>query len=174
MKKIETPLDEKTIKGLKAGDFVEISGIIYGARDAAHKRFFEIMKNRGKLPFDIKGQTIYYVGPTPTPPGFIIGSCGPTTSSRMDIYTPALIKAGLKATIGKGVRSEAVRQAIVKHRAIYFITYGGCGAYLSQFVRECQVIAFFELGPEALYKIRVEKFPVIVGIDSTGRDIYSF
>jgi len=174
MKKIETPLDEKTIKGLKAGDFVEISGIIYGARDAAHKRFFEIMKNRGKLPFDIKGQTIYYVGPTPTPPGFIIGSCGPTTSSRMDIYIPALIKAGLKATIGKGVRSEAVRQAIVKHRAIYFITYGGCGAYLSQFVRECQVIAFFELGPEALYKIRVEKFPVIVGIDSTGRDIYSF
>jgi len=174
MKKIETPLDEKTIKGLKAGDFVEISGIIYGARDAAHKRFFEIMKNRGKLPYDIKGQTIYYVGPTPTPPGFIIGSCGPTTSSRMDIYTPALIKAGLKATIGKGVRSEAVRQAIVKHRAIYFITYGGCGAYLSQFVRECQVIAFFELGPEALYKIRVEKFPVIVGIDSTGRDIYSF
>ncbi|MCX7705689.1 MAG: FumA C-terminus/TtdB family hydratase beta subunit [bacterium] len=174
MKKVKTPLDVETIGKLKAGDFVEISGVIYGARDAAHKRLVELLKKGKKIPFDLNGQIIYYVGPTPTPPGVIIGSCGPTTSSRMDIYTPDLLKAGLKGMMGKGIRSEKVKETIITCGAIYFVTYGGCGAYLSQFVKKCEGIAFFELGPEAIYKINVENFPAIVGIDSKGRDIYSF
>ncbi len=174
MKKIKTPLDESTIKNLAAGDFVEITGIIYGARDAAHKEFLKIIENGEKFPFDLKGQIIYYVGPTPSPPGAIIGSCGPTTGSRMDEFTPSLLEAGLKGMIGKGIRSEKVKETIVKYCAIYFVTYGGCGAYLSQFVKKCEVIAFPELGPEAVYKINVENFPAIVGIDSKGRDIYCY
>lgn len=174
MKKIITPLEEKVVRKLKKGDFVEISGIIYGARDAAHKRFINAINKGEKLPFDLTGQIIYYVGPTPAPPGVIIGSCGPTTSSRLDKYTPSLIERGLKGMIGKGTRSEEVKEAIVKYGAVYFVTYGGCGAYLSQFVRKCEIIAFPELGPEAIYKIVVENFPVIVGIDIKGKDIYSY
>ncbi len=173
MIKIKTPLDEKTIASLKTGDFVEINGIIYGARDAAHKKFIDILKNKGTLPFDIRGQIIYYVGPTPAPPGFVIGSCGPTTSSRMDKYTVKLLEYGLKGMIGKGFRSRDVKKAIIKYGAVYFVTYGGCGAYLSQFVKKCDIIAFPELGPEAIYKIEIEKFPAIVGIDSKGKDIYA-
>ncbi|HOL35893.1 MAG TPA: FumA C-terminus/TtdB family hydratase beta subunit [bacterium] len=172
MKKIIAPVDSKIIEELKAGDFVEISGIIYGARDAAHRRFAEILKKKEKLPFDPEGNIIYYVGPTPAPPGHIIGSCGPTTSTRMDKFTPVLLEAGLKGMIGKGIRSSKVKQAIVKYGAVYFVTYGGCGAYLSQFIKSCKVVAFFELGPEAVYQMAVEDFPVIVGIDSSGRDIY--
>ncbi|MCM8815760.1 MAG: FumA C-terminus/TtdB family hydratase beta subunit [Candidatus Omnitrophica bacterium] len=174
MKKIITPLEQKIINELVAGEFVEISGLIYGARDAAHKILFEMLKSKKNLPFDLRNQTIYYVGPTPAPPGKIIGSCGPTTSSRMDRYTPALLRAGLKGMIGKGIRSDDVRKAIVKYGAVYFITYGGCGAYLSQFVKKSEAIAFCELGPEAIYRMVVENFPAIVGIDSKGRDIYSF
>lgn len=173
MIKLKAPLDEKTIDCLNAGDLVEISGIIYGARDAAHKKFIEILKKNGKLPFDIKGQIIYYVGPTPAPPGYVIGSCGPTTSSRMDRYTVKLLEYGLKGMIGKGIRSAKVKQSIVRYGAIYFITYGGCGAYLNQFVKKCEIVAFPELGPEAVYRIEVEKFPAIVGIDNKGKDIYS-
>jgi len=172
--KIKTPLDEKTVASLRAGDFVEISGDIYGARDAAHKKFIEILKNNENLPFDIKGQIIYYVGPSPTPPGFIVGSCGPTTSSRMDRYTVRLLACGLKGMLGKGIRSKQVKNAIVRYGAIYFVTYGGCGAYLSQFIKKWEAIAFFDLGPEAVYKIKVEKFPAVVGIDSKGNDVYSF
>lgn len=172
MKKIETPLTHKTLQSLKTGDFVEISGIIYGARDAAHKRFIQILENKEKLPFDLEGQVIYYVGPTPAKPGSIIGSCGPTTSSRMDRYTVKLIEYGLKGMIGKGKRSNQVKKTIVKYGAVYFVTYGGCGAYLSQFIKRFEPIAFFELGPEAVFKIEVEKFPAIVGIDSKGNDIY--
>ncbi|MCM8822280.1 MAG: FumA C-terminus/TtdB family hydratase beta subunit [Candidatus Omnitrophica bacterium] len=174
MKKIITPLEQKIINELVAGEFVEISGLIYGARDAAHKILFEMLKSKKNLPFDLRNQTIYYVGPTPAPPGKIIGSCGPTTSSRMDRYTPDLLRAGLKGMIGKGIRSDDVRKAIVKYGAVYFITYGGCGAYLSQFVKKSEAIAFCELGPEAIYRMVVENFPAIVGIDSKGRGIYSF
>lgn len=173
MIKITPPFDEKTIACLNAGDLVEISGIIYGARDAAHKKFIEILEKNGELPFDIKGQILYYVGPTPAPPGYVIGSCGPTTSSRMDRYTVKLLEYGLKGMIGKGIRSREVKKSIVRYGSIYFITYGGCGAYLNQFVKKCEIVAFPELGPEAVYKIEVEKFPAIVGIDSKGRDIYS-
>ncbi|MCM8764286.1 MAG: FumA C-terminus/TtdB family hydratase beta subunit [Candidatus Omnitrophica bacterium] len=173
MKKIITPLDQEIIKKLAAGDFVEISGIIYGARDAAHKNLFEMLKRKKAIPFDLRNQVIYYVGPTPAPPDKIIGSCGPTTSSRMDKYTPALLRSGLKGMIGKGDRSLEVKKAIVKYCAVYFVTYGGCGAYLSQFVKKSEVIAFCELGPEAIYRMVVENFPAIVGIDSKGRDIYS-
>jgi fumarate hydratase subunit beta len=172
MKKIITPVDEKTILNLKAGDFVEISGIIYCARDAAHKRFHKILKKKKPLPFDPRGQIIYYVGPTPAPPDLPVGSFGPTTSSRMDRYTPELLKAGVKATMGKGMRSPMVKKAIVKYRAVYLVTYGGCGAYLSQFVKNLQVIAFDDLGPEAVYRIEVENFPAIVCIDSYGKDFY--
>lgn len=172
MIKIQTPLDTKIITRLRVGDSVEISGTIYGARDAAHKRFIEILKNNGRLPIDIENQIIYYVGPSATPPGFIVGSCGPTTSSRMDRYTIKLLEYGLKGMIGKGIRSKNVKKAIVEHNAIYFVTYGGCGAYLSRFIKKWDIAAFPELGPEAVYKIEVEKFPAIVGIDVKGNDIY--
>jgi len=172
MKKITTPIDTKTIQDLKAGDFVEISGMIYGARDAAHRRFAQMLKKRENLPFNPEGNIVYYVGPTPARPGHIIGSCGPTTSTRMDRFTPVLLQAGLKGMIGKGIRSNKVKQAIVKYGAVYFVTYGGCGAYLSQFIKACDIVAFPELGPEAVYQMVVQDFPAIVGIDSKGRDIY--
>jgi fumarate hydratase subunit beta len=170
--KIHTPLDEKTVKKLRPGMWVEITGEIFGARDCAHKRLVEMIKKGRKLPFDLKGAIIYYVGPTPASKGKIIGSCGPTTSNRMDVYTPALLENGLKGMIGKGLRSEEVRQAIEKHKAVYFITFGGCGAYLSKFIKKSEIIAFPELGPEALYRFEVSGFPAIVGIDSCGKDIY--
>ncbi|HOJ31440.1 MAG TPA: FumA C-terminus/TtdB family hydratase beta subunit [bacterium] len=172
MKKITTPIDTKTIQDLKAGDFVEISGMIYGTRDAAHRRFAQMLKKRENLPFNPEGNIVYYVGPTPARPGHIIGSCGPTTSTRMDRFTPVLLQAGLKGMIGKGIRSNKVKQAIVKYGAVYFVTYGGCGAYLSQFIKACDIVAFPELGPEAVYQMVVQDFPAIVGIDSKGRDIY--
>ena len=166
VKKITTPLAKKEIKGLKAGDEILLSGVIYTARDAAHKRMIR------KLPFDLKDQTIYYSGPTPAPPGRIIGSCGPTTSYRMDPYTPTLLMLGLKAMIGKGDRSAKVIAAIKKYRAIYFVAFGGCGALYSQFVKKTTLIAYPDLGCEAILKLEVMNFPLIVGIDSYGRDIY--
>ncbi len=170
---IFTPLNEKTIKTLKAGMWIEITGKIFGARDAAHKKFIELIKNGDKLPIDLKGTIIYYVGPTPTATNKIIGSCGPTTSHRMDIYTPVLLKNGLKGMIGKGKRTENIIKEIKKFKAVYFITFGGCGAYLSKFIKKSEIIAFPELGPEAVYSLDVHKFPVIVGIDSYGKDIYN-
>ncbi|MFH1199097.1 MAG: FumA C-terminus/TtdB family hydratase beta subunit [Candidatus Omnitrophota bacterium] len=160
------------IKNLKAGDKFLLSGVIYTARDQAHKRLVEAIKKGGRLPIDLKNQILYYCGPTKTPKGKIIGSCGPTTSSRMDKFTPALLKAGLKGMIGKGSRSEEVAKAIKKYRAVYFLTYAGCGALLSKYVKKVAPIAYKELGPEAIYKLEVKDFTLIVGIDSRGRSIY--
>jgi fumarate hydratase subunit beta len=172
MKKIYLPLKQADINKLKLGEKVLLNGIIYTARDQAHKRLVEAIKKGGELPLDLKGQIIYYCGPTKTFPGKVIGSCGPTTSSRMDEFTPLLLKAGLKAMIGKGGRGEEVNSAIKKYRAIYFLTYAGCGALLSKRINKATAIAYKELGPEAIYKLEVEDFPLIVGIDAKGRSIY--
>jgi len=170
--KIETPLIEEIIESLKAGDMVLINGYVYTARDAAHKRLVELITNDAPLPFDIKGQVIYYVGPTPAPPGRVIGSAGPTTSSRMDSYTPLLLSLGLKGMIGKGQRSEEVRQAIQKYKAVYFLATGGAGALLSRHIVSAEEIAFPELGPESVKKLLLKDFPVIVAIDCHGGDIF--
>ena len=149
-----------------------LSGVIYTARDQAHKRFVETIKQGKKLPITLKGQIIYYCGPTKTPKGKIIGSCGPTTASRMDEFTPALLKAGLKGMIGKGSRSKEVIAAIKKYKAVYFLTYAGCGALLSKYIKSAKAMVYKDLGPEAIYRLEIRDFPVIVGIDSKGRSIY--
>ena len=172
MKKLSTPLEEKKIINLKAGEEVLLSGIIYTLRDQAHKKICDLIKRKKELPFDFKNQVIYYCGPTPEPPGKIIGSCGPTTSSRMDKFTIPLLSQGLKGMIGKGKRSEKVRKAIKKYRAIYFLAPSGCGAYLSKFVKKKKVFTWEELGAEAIYKLEIEDFPLIVGIDTKGRSVY--
>ena len=172
MKKINTPLAKEEIKKLKAGQQVLLSGIIYTARDQAHKRLVEAINKNQKTPLDLKGQVIYYCGPAPTPKGKVIGSSGPTTSSRMDEFTPALLKKGVLAMIGKGRRSRQVIQAIKKYKAIYFLTYAGCGALLSKYVKKNEPVAYQDLGPEAIYKLEVKDFPLIVGIDTKGRNIY--
>ncbi|HOL21400.1 MAG TPA: FumA C-terminus/TtdB family hydratase beta subunit [bacterium] len=174
MKQIQFPLKTgKEIELLKTGDEVEISGIIYVARDAAHKKLIYEINNKIPLPFPLKNNLIYYMGPSPTPEGKIIGSCGPTTSSRMDRYTIPLLQAGIKATMGKGERNEEIVSACKRYRAVYFITYGGCGAYLSKFVKKVECIAYPELEPEAIYKLEVEKFPAIVAIDTKGNNLYN-
>jgi fumarate hydratase subunit beta len=160
------------INKLKAGDKVLLTGTIYTARDQAHKRLTEAIKQGRKPPIPLKGRIIYYCGPTRTPKGKIIGSCGPTTSARMDEFTPLLLKAGLLAMIGKGARSQEVISAIKKYKAVYFLTYAGCGALLSKNVKSSKAIAYKDLGPEAIYKLEVEDFPLIVGIDARGRSIY--
>jgi len=166
-------IEENQVKNLKSGEEVLYSGTIYTARDQAHKRLMEAIQKRQKLPFDLKGKIIYYCGPTKTPRGKIIGSCGPTTSSRMDEFTPALLKAGLKGMIGKGSRSKEVIAAIKKYQAVYFLTYAGCGALLSGYVLSAKPVAYKDLGPEAIYKLEVKDFPLIVGIDSRGNSIYA-
>ncbi len=148
-----------------------LDGYVYTARDQTHLRLIKEIA-RKKMPFDLKGQVIYYAGPTPTPKGKVIGSCGPTTSSRMDDFTPALLKAGLKGMIGKGRRSEEVRRAIKKYKAVYFLTIAGAGAYLSKRIVETKPIAYKDLGAEAIYRLKVKNFPAIVGIDSKGRSLY--
>lgn len=170
-KTIITPLTEDVISSLNAGDIVEITGYIYTARDAAHKRLVELIKNNQPLPFDIDGAVIYYVGPTPPKPGRVIGSAGPTTGSRLDPYTPQLLEKGLKGMIGKGGRSAAVKDAIKKHKAVYFIATGGAAALLSMHIKSSEIIAYEDLGPEAIRKLYVEDFPVIVANDIYGRDI---
>lgn len=162
----------KKIDTLKAGQEIAFSGTIYTARDQAHKRMAEAIKAGKKLPFEIKGAIIYYCGPTKTPPGKIIGSCGPTTSSRMDEFSPLLLAKGLRGMIGKGKRSKEVRDAIKKHKGAYFVTYAGCGALLSGYVESVEKIAYFDLGPEAISKLEVKDFPLIVAIDANGRSIY--
>jgi len=169
---INTPLKSSDIEKLKAGERAAISGFIFTARDRAHQRMAEFLKEGKKLPFDPRDQIIYYAGPAPAKPGKTIGSVGPTTSGRMDAYTPLLLEHGLKGMIGKGDRSEEVIEAIKNHKAVYFAATGGAAALLSRYVVEAEVIAFEDLGSEAIYKLRVENFPVIVAIDSSGHDTY--
>jgi fumarate hydratase subunit beta len=172
MHRIKIPLKKTDIEKLKTGDALWLSGIIYTARDQAHKRLIEAIKKNKRLPLDLKGKIIYYCGPTKTPKGKIIGACGPTTSSRMDEFTPALLKAGLLGMIGKGRRSREVTAAIKKYKAVYFLTYAGCGALLSKYVKKVTAVAYKDLGPETIFKLEVKDFPVIVGIDAKGRSIY--
>ncbi|TWI58116.1 Fe-S-containing hydro-lyase [Halalkalibacter nanhaiisediminis] len=170
--KITTPFNDEITKSLKAGDRVLISGTVYAARDAAHKRMIESLEQGKELPFDIKGKVIYYVGPTPAKPGSVIGSAGPTTSGRMDKYTPTLLDLGLKGMIGKGYRDEAVIQSIVKNKAVYFAAIGGSGALIARSIKEVEVIAYEDLGPEAIRKMVIEDFPAVVINDAFGNDLY--
>lgn len=169
---LTTPLTDALVRDLRAGDMVFLSGIIYTARDAAHKRLMELLDQDKPLPFEISGSVIYYVGPTPAPPGRPIGSAGPTTSGRMDIYTPRLHQLGCKATIGKGRRNMAVRQALKDYGAVYFGATGGAGALLSQCITAAKVIAFEDLGPEAIRALTVVNFPLLVVNDSHGQELY--
>lgn len=169
---ITTPLTKEAVKSLRAGDEVRITGVIYTARDAAHKRLCELLEAGEPLPVELKDQIIYYTGPAPTPPGRAIGSCGPTTSYRMDRYTPPLLDLGLRGMIGKGRRAQSVIDSIVKNTAVYFSAEGGCGALLANYVKSCEVVAFPDLGTEAIHRLEVEDFPVTVFCDHTG-DIYS-
>lgn len=166
------PEDTRGLELLKCGDLVRLDGIIITGRDAAHKRIFELLKRNMPLPFEIKDKIIYYTGPCPAPPGHIIGSCGPTTSSRMDAHTPELLDLGLKGMIGKGPRSAKVIESMKKNKAIYFAATGGAGALIASCVKSCSSIAFDDLGPEAVYKLYVEQLPLIVAIDSCGNSIY--
>ena len=171
-KKIKAPIDKETAKSLKAGDYVYIDGIIYTARDAAHKRMTETLERGEALPIDIEGNVIYYMGPSPAREGRPIGSAGPTTASRMDKYTPRLLDMGMGAMIGKGKRSQAVIDAIVRNHAVYFAAVGGAGALLSKCITSAEVLAYDDLGTEAIRKLTVENFPVIVVIDSEGNNLY--
>ena len=170
--KLLTPLTENSARELKAGDIVKITGYIYTARDAAHKRMTEAAAKGESLPFDPKNQIIYYVGPTPAKPGQVIGSAGPTTSGRMDPYAPLLLDMGLSAMIGKGERKPAVVDAIKRNGAVYFCAIGGCGALACQCITECEVIAFEDLGCESVKKLTFDKFPLIVAIDAVGGNIF--
>ena len=172
MKRIYTPLIKECIKSLKAGDEVLLDGVIFTARDLAHQELIRAIRHRSHLPFSLKNQVIYYCGPTLAQKQRVIGSCGPTTSSRMDAFTIDLLKRGLKGMIGKGIRGLEVRRAIKQYQAVYFIALGGAGALLSTKVKQAKIIAYKRLGPEAIYRLEVEDFPLIVGIDSQGKDIY--
>ena len=169
---IKAPFNEDEVKTLKAGDYVYISGTIYTARDAAHKRMYEALQNGQEVPMSLKDNVVYYMGPSPAREGRPIGSAGPTTSSRMDKYAPLLMDQGLKGMIGKGKRSAEVREAIVRNGAVYFAAVGGAGALLSQRIKSSEVIAYDDLGTEAIRKLYVEDFPVIVVIDSEGNNLY--
>lgn len=172
MIRIHAPLKDGEIRSLCAGDLVLLSGTIYTARDAAHRRLVECIQDGRPLPFDIAGQTIYYAGPCPGRPGQPIGPAGPTTSLRMDPYSPFLLGRGLKGMIGKGYRSPEVVQAIVRHGAVYFVAVGGAAALIAKRVKRAETVAYEDLGPEAVRRLEVEDMPLFVGIDTTGRDIY--
>jgi fumarate hydratase subunit beta len=169
---VNLPLSDKVIAELKTGDNILLNGIIYAARDAAHKRMVTALEKGEPLPFELKGQTIYYMGPTPARPGQVIGSAGPTSSYRMDIYAPRLMEAGLKGMIGKGQRTPAALDAMKKYKAVYFGAIGGAGALISQSIKKAEVIAYEELGTEAVRKLEVENFPVTVINDIYGGDLY--
>ena len=171
-KYISTPLTEEKVRDLKSGDYVYLSGTIYTARDAAHKRMTECLEKGQEIPFDIRNETIYYLGPTPSREGQVIGSAGPTTSSRMDKYTPVLLDLGLKGMIGKGRRSDDVIDSMKKNTAVYFAAVGGAGALLSQCIKKSEIIAYADLGTEAIRKLEVENLPVITVIDCEGNDLY--
>ena len=170
--KLVTPLDDQSVERLKIGDRVLLSGYVYSARDAAHKRLIDLLDRGEQLPFDVKGQVIYFVGPTPARPGRPIGSAGPTTSSRMDKYSPRLIAQGLKGMIGKGFRSPEVIEAMNKYKAVYFAAVGGVGALLAQRIKESEIVAYEDLGPEAIRRLKLDNFPVIVVNDCRGNDLY--
>ena len=172
IKIINTPFTRETARSLKCGETIQLTGTIYTARDAAHKRIAELIKKGEPLPFDIENAIVYYVGPTPSKPGQIIGSAGPTTSSRMDVFTPDMIALGLTGMIGKGARSPEVITAMCKHGAVYFGAIGGAGALLARCVESSETIAFEDLGPEAIRKLKVKNMPLTVIIDSNGNDLY--
>ena len=172
VKKVMLPLTDETLKDLKAGDNILLTGIIYVARDAAHKRLVEALDQGQPLPFDIKRQTVYFMGPSPAKPGQVIGSAGPTTSGRMDSYSPRLIAEGLKGMIGKGMRSQAVKDAMKKYKAVYLAAIGGAGALIAKSIKKSEVIAYEELGAEAIRRLDVEDFPVTVVNDIYGGDLY--
>lgn len=171
-KYIQVPFQGQEVQELHSGDYVYLSGVIYTARDAAHKRMYEALAAGEKLPIDMKNKVIYYMGPSPAREGRVIGSAGPTTASRMDKYAPTLLDLGQKGMIGKGKRSQAVKDAIVRNQAVYFAAVGGAGALLSKSIIESEVIAYDDLGTEAIRKLTVKDFPVIVVIDSQGNDLY--
>jgi len=170
---LKTPLEDQVLDRLQPGDEVLLSGIIYTARDAAHQRLMSLLEAGSPLPFDLKGQVIYYMGPSPTPKGAVIGACGPTTAYRMDDMTEPLLKNGLKGTIGKGSRSPKIREYLKTYHAVYLIAVGGIGALYSQMIEHSEIVAFEDLGTEAIRKLRVKDFPLYVGIDTQGRDLYT-
>ncbi|MCJ7751262.1 MAG: Fe-S-containing hydro-lyase [Armatimonadetes bacterium] len=170
---LTTPLSDEDVRSLRAGQPVLISGLLYTARDAAHKRMVEALERGEDLPFDVRGQVIYYVGPTPAPPGRVIGAAGPTTAGRMDRYTPALLARGLKGVIGKGSRSQDVKDALEKYTAVYFGGLGGAGALLARSIRTVEIVAYEDLGTEAIRRIEVVDFPAIVANDCYGGDAYA-
>ncbi len=169
---ISLPLTDKDIAGLRVGDYVYLSGVVYTARDAAHKRMAETLAAGGELPIDLRGQVIYYMGPTPAREGRVIGSAGPTTATRMDKYAPKLLDLGLKGMIGKGKRSKEVMDAIIRNRAVYFAAVGGAGALLSKCITKCDLVCYEDLGAEAIRKLEIKEFPVIVAADMYGDKIY--
>lgn len=173
MKKIITPLTNDVVRSLKAGDEVAVSGVVYTARDAAHKRLCEIIEQGGNLPIPLEGQIIYFVGPTPARPGKVIGSAGPTTSARMDKFSPILLAAGLKGMIGKGYRSPAVRESLKINCAVHFAALGGAGALLSQYIVSAEVVAYEDLGTEAIRKLVLKDFPAIVAYDCYGNSVFN-
>ena len=172
MIKLNAPFDKTILKTLKIGDAVSISGVIYTARDAAHERMVKEFNEGKGFPFDISGQTIYYAGPCPAKPGEVIGSCGPTTAGRMDSYTPLLLDNGLFAMIGKGARNGDVRDAVIRNKAIYFGVTGGAGALIAECIKSAEVIAYDDLGTEAIRKLEVENLPAVVLMDLEGNDLY--
>lgn len=171
-KRIHLPLNEEDLTELRAGDSILLNGSLLTGRDAAHKRLYAAVQAGQTLPVELEGETIYYVGPCPTRPGRVIGSAGPTTSSRMDSYTPAILKLGLRGMVGKGQRSAEVIAAMVTYKAVYFAALGGAGALIANSIIKAEVIAYPELGPEAIYRLVVRDLPVIVAIDSYGNDLY--
>jgi len=171
-KYLKPPLKDEDVLKMKAGDRVLITGYILTGRDAAHKRLYEILIKGESLPIDLEGQILYYVGPTPPKPGYVIGSAGPTTSGRMDLYTPKLHEVGLKATIGKGQRSKEVKEAMKKYKALYLLAVGGAGALLAKRIKKVEVILYEDLGPEAIRRLYVEDFPAIVVNDAYGGDLF--
>lgn len=172
IKRINTPLTDKVVKNLKSGDSVNITGYIYTGRDAAHKRLIALLEQGKELPIEIKNQIIYYVGPAPAKPGYKCGSAGPTTSYRMDPYTPQLLDLGLKGMIGKGLRSKEVIESMIKNNAVYFAAIGGAAAVIAKSIKDSQVVAYEELGTEAIYRYYIEDFPAVVCIDAEGNNLY--
>ncbi len=170
--KLQTPLTDEDVMKLKAGDVVSVSGVIYTGRDAAHKRLVECLDRNEPMPIDVKGQIMYYVGPAPAKPGKPIGSCGPTTSYRMDPYTPTMLEQGMKAMLGKGPRSKEVVDAMIKHKGVYLAAIGGAAAVIAKAVKSCEVITYEDLGAEAIHKLEVEDLVCFVAIDAQGGNLY--